>query len=182
MKTYTRTSDDAQDRIKQLLKFHPQLTKHKVRIETMMVNLAEDEDGAVLKAHGYPATALAKIIPQEQRAAGRGDCVILIDQEEYNDLSEPQRNALLDHELEHFQVVERDGKAAWDGQERPKMRIKPHDVQVGWFLEVAKRHGENSIEVIQAKRIFEKSHEDLLPGFEFLAKGGQVPLALAATG
>jgi hypothetical protein len=46
---------------------------------------------------------------------------------------------------------------AFDALDRPKLAMRKHDHQFGWFDEVAQRHGEASPEVRQARVLMEKS-------------------------
>ncbi len=46
--------------------------------------------------------------------------------------------------------------------------MRPHDFEVGWFEEVAERHGEHSAEALQAATLV--GSQFYFPGFEFLAK------------
>jgi len=153
-------------------KWHPELEKARVRIDVLMVS-TDGEDGAAIKANGYPADGLAKILPQEQRGAGTADARILLDAEKYDSLEDKERDALIDHELQHFQVVMKDGVIVLDGNERPKLRMRRHDVQVGWFSVIAERHKEHSAEVQQAKAIVQRAASTYLPGFEFLDKNAK---------
>jgi hypothetical protein len=58
----------------------------------------ESEDPP-LKVNGYPAAAVVSVIPHKQRADKRADAEILIDQRQWDDLTEPQQRSLLDHEI-----------------------------------------------------------------------------------
>jgi hypothetical protein len=110
---------------------------------------------AVLKHGGYPAQAVVRITPVRDRALGVADAVIVIDRSNWLTLTSPQRDALLDHELYHLErVVEEDTQAPiFDAVDRPKLTIRRHDHQFGWFDEIANRHGEHSAEVRQARQL-----------------------------
>lgn len=113
----------------------------------------------VLKHQGYPAAAVVRITPIRDRAQGLTDAGIVVDRSVWMTLSQPQRDALIDHELTHLtRVLDKDtGSPTCDVLDRPKLAMRRHDHQFGWFDEVAQRHGEASAEVRQAKRLMDSS-------------------------
>lgn len=101
---------------------------------------------------GLPCLALAKINSHEVRVEGGRDCCIKIDAEEWKRLPDGRRRALIDHELRHFMVVcDGDGNTKFDAQGRPKMRLRPHDHQIGVFLDVIDRHGWQATEALSLR-------------------------------
>lgn len=111
-----------------------------------------------LKHQGYPAAAICRIVPAMDRAAGLQDAQIVIDRAVWQDLNLQQKTALIDHELHHIEtVLDDDGQMQCDAQDRPKLKIRKHDWQFGWFDEVANRHGKDSMEVRQAQQMVEAS-------------------------
>src|SRR5690606_5222802 len=103
--------------------------------------------------NGYPAAAMVKINSYRDRVEGKADATIFIDADEWEGLDDPRREALIDHELQHLEV-KRDpdtGAPLSDDAGRPKLKIRKHDHQYGWFDVIAERHGDASYEVRQAK-------------------------------
>lgn len=119
----------------------------------------DDDSGfPCLEHQGYPAAAVCRIVPARDRAAGLPDAQIIVDLCTYKELNARQKIALLDHELHHIERKrDKYGDYKLDAQGRPALEIRKHDWNLGWFDEVANRHGENSIEVIQARRLLEQS-------------------------
>lgn len=117
---------------------------------------------APLKVNGYPCAAVVSVINLKQRVDKRADAEILIDQSQWDSMSEAQRRALLDHEITHLelQVEDNTGIVKTDDIGRPKLRLRLHDWQLGGFREVAHRHGEDAPEVMLAKQ-FEKDYGDV---------------------
>lgn len=113
----------------------------------------------VLKHQGYAAWAVARITPLRDRALGVPDALVTVDRMIWLTLSPRQRNALIDHELTHLtRVLDDDtGLPKSDALDRPKLKIRLHDHQMGWFDEIAQRHGDASPEIIQAKRLIAQS-------------------------
>jgi len=132
-------------------KYYPDLDKAKVKIDVLMIS--NEDETQCLKHRGRLAYAVIKVISEKDRAKGAGDAEMIIDQAAWDSISEKRRVALIDHELHHL-IVELDGdKFVKDAHGRPKLSIKPHDVEFGWFDEVARRHGFNAMEVRQAHDI-----------------------------
>lgn len=166
MKRYEEADREIVDRMNAIRdEYYPEL---KPIIIGMLVIYDDEEDKQVLKHGGYPAAALARIVSERDRAAGMGDAQIIIDQSSYYRMTEKQRDALIDHELHHFEVVyDKSGAPRMDTNERPKLRIRKHDHQFGWFDAIADRHGEHSVEVKQARQLVEETGQLY---FDFAAK------------
>lgn len=110
----------------------------------------------VLKHQGYPAGAVVRIAPLRDRAMGCLDVSIIIDRANWLTLSAVQRDALIDHELTHLtRATDEDGFSLADSLDRPKLKMRAHDHQFGWFDEIAARHKEASCEVRQARRLLD---------------------------
>jgi hypothetical protein len=118
-----------------------------------------DSSESVLKHGGYPAAAVVRITPLKDRAQGFADASIVVDRAGWLALSQLQRNALIDHELTHLtRKLDKDsGEMVCDVLGRPKLAMRRHDRQFGWFDEVAQRHGQASPEVRQARVLMESS-------------------------
>lgn len=132
-------------------RFHPQLRDAGVTITHLMAYPLTDENGdskgPALKHNGYPAQAVVKIIGLKERTDGRADAELVIDGDNWDILTDAQRDALIDHELEHLELkYDKDGCLVRDDLERPKLVIRKHDWQFGWFDSVVRRHGKYSIE------------------------------------
>lgn len=123
-----------------------------------------------LRHHGADAAAIVRISPPRERAQGCADATITLRGTDWDRRSEATQDAILDHELTHLDVQTRpaafnprtgaleegalDGcMAKLDDDDRPKLKIKPHDHQFGWFESVAERHGAASLEVQQAQQL-----------------------------
>ena len=73
---------------------------------------------------------------------------IIINGEAWKEFTDEQQTALLDHELTHLMPKKnKDGDLVTDDLGRPVFKIKPHDFELSWFSEVARRHGKAAIEV-----------------------------------
>jgi hypothetical protein len=130
--------------------WHPELAEVKATIDVLW---ASNADGPPLKKNrAIPALALVNATSLKERANGASDILLVIDARKYEEATEPEQLALLDHELEHMRPVPNTGNGAsrWklDDLNRPKLFSVPHDAEVGVFLSVAKRHKGFSAEAI----------------------------------
>ncbi len=138
-------------------KWHQRLDDAKV---TIGILFAANEDGAPIKHGKYKAYASIQVLPLKLRALGCPDALLLIDSSEWQDLSDESREALIDHELCHIDIVEKDSpdggvKLQRDDLGRPKLRTVPGDWNGGdGFKDVILRHGDDAIEFINSRRVF----------------------------
>jgi hypothetical protein len=149
MKSYSKCPKHVTDIVESLIeKFHPQLAHVKLAIDLLFV--VSDAAYPVM-AGGYPAYAVVRSVSVKDRVKGCGDAEIVIDKEKYEEMDDKERAALLDHELYHIEPKrDKFGGFERDGHGRPRINMKKHDHNFGWFAEIARRHGMNSIEVKQA--------------------------------
>lgn len=163
-KQYSTAGLDLLQRIERVRdEYHPQLKG--VSIGALFV--FGDEPGQILEHQGYPSAAVIKPTSTKDRAAGLSDALLIVDRYAYEGFTDPQKMALVDHELYHLErVTEDDGTPKFDSNGRPKLSIRKHDRQFGWFDEVAHRHGDNSIEVMQAKSIIASTRQLYFPFYQ----------------
>lgn len=147
---------------------HQPLLKSKATIDLVFAfaptdDITGDPIGHALKLHGVPAHGIARVISAKDRALGRADAEITLDGDYWRLAPEPEREALLDHELHHFVVVP-DGKSfKTDDNGRPVIRTRPHEFEFGWFGIVASRNGAASHERMQAKSIMDRAGQLFWP-------------------
>ena len=79
----------------------------------------------------------------------------MIDAKRWEELSGPQRDSLIDHELEHLEIRRSGGAIVRDDLGRPKLRMIQHDVQLGMFHSNIRRHGKHSIDWQQIQQLIE---------------------------
>lgn len=151
-------------------KFHKEIAAAKVQIDYVFCRAETDEQGQpkgpALMLHGAPAAGVARIIGLKDRAMGRGDVEVCIDADRWDEeWDEKQKAALIDHELFHF-IPKKNlaGAFVFDDLHRPVVTMRQHDYQMGFFNEIAKRHGAASFEVQMLKQMHE-SHEQEYFGF-----------------
>ena len=139
---------------------HPELERAEVTIDVLV---ADNPDADPVTVGGYPCQAKVKIVSLKDRAKGCRDAEIIIDNTRWQGMNEQQQRALIDHELHHLEV-QFDGKLVLeDDLGRPKLKMRKHDWQIGWFDIIAKRNGDASPEVRQARKLWEKQSQLYFP-------------------
>jgi hypothetical protein len=124
---------------------HPRLAEAGVTTQLLVANAEEGK--SPLKNRGYPCLALARIVSLKDRVAGLKDTVIYLDGARWAEKSEEEQRAVLDHELSHFELVlDKQKKVKLDAADRPKLRTRLHDHEIGVFFDVVERHGVSAIE------------------------------------
>lgn len=157
---YTKADKETLKIFKRVLStHHEELTAVGVAFDILLGFAPENSEGeavcAALKLHGYEANAITKIVGLKDRVLGQADAQIVLDGDlwtrEEDPLSDEQKAAILDHEIYHIQVKrDHEGAVINDTHGRPKLKMRLHDRQIGWFDAVARRNGEHSVEVKQA--------------------------------
>ena len=131
--------------------YHPDLRAAGVTFTVLAAHAKHDKNGEpklpTLKLHGTPAAAIVGITSVKDRVAGLGDCRLILDADLWDKLTEAERTALLDHEIFHVQLVlDESGAPTLDDCLRPKLKMRPHDAEVGIFFEVIARHGKAALD------------------------------------
>lgn len=138
---------------------HAPLLKAGVIIDFVFAHADVDDSGEkinnAISSRGFRVLGQAKKMPLKDRAMGRGDAEITLDADHWNDIGIEERKALLDHEIFHLEVQEDERGHLVDDLERPKLNLRKHDIELGFFNTVASRHGKHSIERIQAQHMLD---------------------------
>lgn len=141
-----------------------------VTVDTLIAYVSKDESGNpksdyAIKVGGVPAYAKIRIVSLKDRVKGHADAELVIDGDRCLVWDTDRMSALIDHELTHLEPqfeAAPEGAASnlkLDDANRPRLKMRLHDRQFGWFDEVASRHGQHSIEVRQ--------FQDMIGGTEF---------------
>lgn len=171
MPTFRKASTEVNQIVERMLeKFHGPLVEAGVAIECLFAYALTDDNGdstgPALKLGGYPCNAIVRVLNPKDRTVGRGDAEIVIDGDQWDTWSDEQKAALIDHEIEHLELkVDGDNNVVRDDLDRPKLRLKKHDHQFGWFDSIARRHGAASFEVQQYRELVVRRFQMWLPGF-----------------
>jgi len=131
-----------------------------------------------LVLRGVPAAATVKIVGKRDRAAGMPDALVTIHRETWDGLSHERRRALIDHEAAHLvPQKEKEPPFRWaeDDNGRPKLKMRRHDAEIGFFFDVVRRHGDDAMETVQygwlRKRMAEAERDG---GTPMKADGGDI--------
>ena len=174
---FEKATDDQLATLRAIMEeHHPELVEAGVTVELLIARAEKDDDGKpkgrALSHGGYVALGIASINPYLLRVRGLADAMIRVDGDWLDDEADggdegDEFKALLDHELTHFQLKEGDER---DRAGRPRLKIRRHDRQHGWFDQVARRWGPNSQEHQQARAMLEadlmRDYQLTLPGLK----------------
>lgn len=181
MPTFERCDKSVEDLAKNLInqfESHKPLAAFEVKIDYVVARADVDDKGRqlndALTKNGVKALGIARKTSLKDRALGRGDAEISLDGDWWKDASGEEQAALLDHELHHISVkTDNMGNVKYDALGRPQIKLRKHDVEVGFFNIIAERHGIHSQERIQAKSIMDKFGQyywpDLAPTVQITA-------------
>lgn len=171
MATYRKADKPVQSMAAELIRdCHPDLAEAGVTVQVLFAaaprNAEGEPQGPAIKAtHGYPAAGKAKINSQKDRVGGLADATILVDGDRWDEWTEAEQRALLDHELQHFELRRDDeGAPLLDDCHRPKLKYRMHDFELGGFAAILRRHGELALEAQAARKIADE-YGQLLFGF-----------------
>ena len=154
-------------------KHHPDLDTTAAKVDIVMAFRDPDGEAPAMEKDGHRIYGKASLINLKDRVKGMGDCEIMLDGDVWEELNEKVRAAILDHELEHFEVKrDKKGNFIWDDISRPALKSKNHDIQIGWFDKVARRHGSDSMEIKQLQQLFnDEDGQTYLPFLKFPGEG-----------
>lgn len=172
MPTFERCDESINELAAELIakyETHEPLKAAKVKVDYVFAYGDVDDKGKqlndALTKNGIKCLGLTRKISLKDRALGRGDAEISLDGDWWKEASAEQQAALLDHELHHVAVkTDKAGNIQWDDLGRPQIKLRKHDVEVGWFACIAERHGAASQERIQAASIMDMTGQYFWPG------------------
>jgi hypothetical protein len=163
MPTYQKAPADIRKQVTAVMKkYHGQLRDAEVIVDVLLasptVDANGDPTGPAIRVHGYAAVAYIRVLSYKDRVIRGFDAEMTLDANRWEVSSDAEQTAIIDHELQHLELVTgADGVVLRDDAERPKLRCRKHDRHFGWFDLVARRHGEDSLEVKQAREILDSS-------------------------
>lgn len=178
--TFDKGDEEINTRIAAVIKDHfPDLLDARVNIKVLF---ATSDEPPAIKHGGYAADAMIRINNLKERTLGNGDALMIVDKRAYDELtSERQRDGLMHHELHHL-IVKRDkesGAILRDDLNRPRLGMRKHDYQIGFFRETARVFGKDAPEVLTCRWMVETGGELLFP---FMLETGVKALPAAKKG
>ena len=138
----------------------PHLGHAEVKIDLLMAfgprGKGGELSGPALKQHGYPASALVRVRPLRERSEGLGDVQIILDGDHWDGWGEARRAGVLDHELQHIELITEsdDETPKADDVGRPRLKLRRHDWMIGGFNAVVTRHKHGAPEAIAMRAVF----------------------------
>lgn len=149
----TYAQPGANDRVHELMihaleTWHTKLHKAEVRVAILF---AANKVGPALKHGGDPVLAKIKVVGLDLRILTGFDALLKIDEKGWEHLEADCQLALIDHELSHLRIMEKDGRIRRDDIGRPRLRTVPGDwCQSDGFDAVVRRHGLSAVEAISS--------------------------------
>lgn len=151
-------------------KYHGPLVEAKVTIDALFAEANAAGAGTIapdahpVRHHGRPVMASIKVNSYKLRFQGHADAEITIDEDAWDKLSDAEQDALLDHELQHLELkTDKDGGVMRDDLDRPRILMRKHDHEFGWFDACARRHGTASLEVKELEAFLVKRKQLWIP-------------------
>lgn len=155
--------------------YHEELTKEGVTIHAIFAARINKhgEEFRALKKDGHNVAAKIQITSLQDRTRNIADAKLTIDRKAWNSMHDNMKLALVDHELAHLKVAHSrptkrngyDDSPKRDDLNRPMLKIRPHDWVLTGFADVAKRHGESSVEIASLTQFrHEYGNQFVLPG------------------
>lgn len=171
MPTFLKCSDDVTTLAAAILceyETHKPILTARARIDYVFAFSDKDDHGMAknfaITHRGNRALGVCRKIKLKDRVLGRADAEITLDGDWWGEATDAERKALLDHELHHICVeLDSTGKPVTDDFSRPKISMRRHDYEFGWFAIIAQRHGAASQECVQAATMMEKCGQIFWP-------------------
>ncbi len=151
---YVPANKEMLNRVKSVMKkYHKPLIDAGVNLDVVMAHSEFASDA--LKVRGNVAYGCIRVLSLLDRSKGQGDAEMLLNAPAIEKWTENQLCALIDHELTHLKLIrsKRTNAVERDDLDRPRLGLIGHDFEFGWFKDVAKRWKDDSVEVVQYKRI-----------------------------
>jgi len=150
MKTvYDVPTEEMKAALASALVYHPKLVALEFAIAVQSVCKIDEDDGLLpaLRCHGMAANAVIRKVPKSKRMWMDYDVMIDVDLARWNELGNPERIALFDHELTHVRLIEdKAGMPIKDEEERVKFKLIPDEITFTGFSDVIRRHGRHALE------------------------------------
>ena len=107
-----------------------------------------------IKNKGVACAAMIKLIKGADKIIKKYDFEIFIDKSLWDEISINEKIAILEHELFHIKFKkDKKGEFKYDEYDRPMLQLKEHDLIFWGFSDIAKKHGDFSIEKKSIKDI-----------------------------
>jgi hypothetical protein len=171
MPTYQKANKSVHQLAAQLIGRYPDhkpLEAVEIKLDLVFAFADTDEKGRplndALTKNGIKALGITRAVPLKDRALDRGDAEIALDGDWWKTASGDEQAALLDHELHHISLkTDKNGNIKYDDLNRPLIKLRKHEIEIGWFKCIAERHGSASQERQQAKKIMDGFGQWLWP-------------------
>jgi hypothetical protein len=180
--TFEDPDDDVVEQLNAVMQeYHPDLQDAELKVAILMAHGdSDDDDGPAIVRGGREHEAIIESVPYKWRCLGVADALITIDAARWEDLSDAERDALLDEKLQMVRLkMTKDGIRATDDRNRPKLEKRKPDWHLDGYISVAQRHGDSSPEARAARGAFDRGSTRQL--FMPWVEGPDEPTPVAGT-
>jgi len=133
-------------------RWHPDLDSADAKVDILLAFRDPEKEAPALSKEGHRILGTSKILSLKDRVKGMGDCEIVLDGDEWSAMTDAHKEALIDHQLEHFEVKrDKDGSFIFDDLNRPVLKMRPHDRVIRMYDSIIARHRETSLEMRQLR-------------------------------
>ena len=139
--------------------YHPHLVKAKVNVG-IVVCRKEDKEG-FSKESFPPAYARIRPTSRKNRLHCPHDATIELCHFHWESMDTQRQRALLDHELTHLLVREKEGQPILDDLGRPLLRMRKDEIELTAFTEVIERHGKSALDWASISSAYNKAQTAL---------------------
>lgn len=163
--SYELANDTDKERLTKILADdrYSHLRAYEINIELFYKYGKRDKDDNLktpaLQKYGKPIYAQTKLVSSFNRLTDDIDVKIVINKDIWDDLSDEERNAVLDNELASIEVKEdKEGAPIYISEDSDKvqLKLKKPDFFIEGYLDILNIHGKNYIPWKESKNIAEK--------------------------
>lgn len=144
--------------------YHGDLRDAEVTFGVLLAEPLCDESGEptgpAVRVRGHEVVAAVRVVNYRDRVAGLPDVQIVIDRMRWDESSEAERQAVIDHLCESLHIKrDSDGAIIRDDLDRPKLSVRHPERIVEWFDAVVRRNGSAAPEWHQFESIREHTRQ-----------------------
>lgn len=186
-KIFTVANDEVQALVRRILEEqYPAIAGMIPELQIGVLFATSDKDGKpALAKGGYPCAGVIRIVSEEDRAAGGPDVIISLDGDRWDDWTDEERYSLIHHELHHLVPAKlrprMDDSGGWfcepDNLNRPKIRLRRHDFEIGGFNLIVEQHGAAALEWQAVERVHGAFNQQV---FSFVTSKGKAAASKGA--
>ena len=132
-------------------RFHPELLTAEVHVAVLMTYPPVGDDGKptgpAIEIKGHACAGRIGLCNEKNRRLHGYDAIMELAADRWEEKSDRENEAVVDHELEHLVLVVKEGTLQKHVDGHPRIKLQPDDWMLTGFVAVAERHPANACEV-----------------------------------